>query len=41
MGLDAEGKVVRDCFVNGVKEVSCSQADEGLKRSYLLMTEGK
>lgn len=21
MGLDTEGKVVRDCFVNGVKEV--------------------
>ena len=43
MGLDAEGKVVRDCFVNGVKEVSlfALKQNEGLKRSYLLMTEGK
>jgi autophagy-related protein 5 len=24
MGLDGEGKVVRDCYVNGVKEVSFS-----------------
>lgn len=22
MGLDAEGKIVRDCYVNAVKEVS-------------------
>lgn len=23
MGLDAEGRVQRDCYVNAVKEVSC------------------
>ncbi|CAD0037341.1 unnamed protein product, partial [Aureobasidium pullulans] len=34
MGLDAEGKVVRDCFVNGVKE------NEGLKRNVIRNGKG-